>query len=193
MSDLTPITREEKLLDGEDLTPITRKEKFIRRIYDNTQVIPEPITREEKFLKKAGEGGGGGFPYYEYATAINDTIVVRRSVDIVNDRVEVHTLWFFNGFTKEASDVPVPSNLADYLPVKQSPTSVVMTSAYDTEASESQVGWIGFLYPATADVAIRSWDESTASLLGGTFWAVLDVDAVDGTQQVREWFDPYDV
>ena len=55
MSDLTPITREEMLLDGEDLEPITRKEMFIKRIYDKTQVIPEPITREEMFLKKAGD------------------------------------------------------------------------------------------------------------------------------------------
>lgn len=38
MSDLTPITREEMILDGQDLTP---------------------ITREEWFLKKAAEGGGG--------------------------------------------------------------------------------------------------------------------------------------
>ena len=56
MSDITPITREEALLDGQDLTPITRKEQFIKRIYDPTQVIPEPATREEWFLKKAGEG-----------------------------------------------------------------------------------------------------------------------------------------
>jgi len=56
MSDLTPITREEALLDGADLEPITRKEQFIKRIYDKTQEVPEPITREEWFLKKAGEG-----------------------------------------------------------------------------------------------------------------------------------------
>lgn len=56
MSDLTPITREEALLDGADLEPITRKEQFIKRIYDKTQEIPDPITREECFLKKAGEG-----------------------------------------------------------------------------------------------------------------------------------------
>ncbi|MGJ1042708.1 hypothetical protein ACR77V_12790, partial [Staphylococcus epidermidis] len=56
MSDLTPITREESLLDGEDLEPITRKEQFIKCIYDKTQEVPTPITREEWFLKKAGEG-----------------------------------------------------------------------------------------------------------------------------------------
>lgn len=60
MSELTPITREEALLDGQDLTPITRQEMFIKHIYDASQEIPEPITREERFLKKAAEGGGGG-------------------------------------------------------------------------------------------------------------------------------------
>ena len=39
MSDLTPITRKEKIIAGEDLTP---------------------ITREEWFLKNYGGGGGGG-------------------------------------------------------------------------------------------------------------------------------------
>lgn len=56
---MNPITREEKLLDGQELVPISRKEAFIRRIYDKTQVVPEPITREEWFLNKAAEGGGG--------------------------------------------------------------------------------------------------------------------------------------
>lgn len=60
MSDLTPITREEALLDGQDLTPITRQEMFIKHIYDASQEVPTPITREEWFLKKAAEGGGGG-------------------------------------------------------------------------------------------------------------------------------------
>lgn len=60
MSDLTPITREEQAWNGDDLTPITRKEMYIRHLYDETQVIPEPITREEMFIKKAAEAGGGG-------------------------------------------------------------------------------------------------------------------------------------
>lgn len=56
MSDLTPITREEKLYSGEDLEPITRKEQYIRHLYDETQIVPEkPITREEEFLLVAAE------------------------------------------------------------------------------------------------------------------------------------------
>lgn len=188
MPELEPITREEKLMDGQTLETITRKEKIL------AGEDIKPVTNEEYFLKEyRGGGGSGGFPYYEYETALNDTIVVRRSVEIVNEKVQMHTLWFFCGYTKDASDALIPPNLTDYLPTKQSPTSVVMTSAYGSESSESQTGWIGLLYPATADVMLRSWDESTASLLGGTFWGVLDVDTVDGTQQVREWFDPYDV
>ena len=58
MDDLTPVTRTERLLDGEDLTPTNREEMFIRRIYDKTQEIPEPVNRKEYFLKKAGEAGG---------------------------------------------------------------------------------------------------------------------------------------
>ncbi len=58
MDDLTPVTRTERLLDGEDLTPTNREEMFIKRIYDKTQEIPEPVNRKEYFLKKAGEAGG---------------------------------------------------------------------------------------------------------------------------------------
>ena len=58
MDDLTPVTRTERLLDGEDLTPTNREEMFIKRIYDKTQAIPEPVNRKEYFLKKAGEAGG---------------------------------------------------------------------------------------------------------------------------------------
>lgn len=58
MDDLTPVTRTERLLDGEDLTPTNREEMFIKRIYDKTQDIPEPVNRKEYFLKKAGEAGG---------------------------------------------------------------------------------------------------------------------------------------
>ncbi len=58
MDDLNPVTRTERLLDGEDLTPTNREEMFIRRIYDKTQEIPEPINRKEYFLKKAGEASG---------------------------------------------------------------------------------------------------------------------------------------
>ena len=73
MPELEPITREEKLLDGEDLTPITRKEQFIKRIYDKTQEIPEPITREEMFLKKAGEGSGGDVTIEQLDVSANGT------------------------------------------------------------------------------------------------------------------------
>ena len=56
MSDLEPITRNEKLWSGENLEPKTRREMYIRHLYDETQVIPDsPKTREEMFILKAGE------------------------------------------------------------------------------------------------------------------------------------------
>jgi hypothetical protein len=73
MPELEPITREEKLLDGQDLEPITRREMFIKRIYDKTQTIPEPITREEYFLKKAGEGSGGDITIEQLTATANGT------------------------------------------------------------------------------------------------------------------------
>ncbi len=73
MPELEPITREEKLLDGQDLEPITRREMFIKRIYDKTQTIPEPITREEYFLKKAGEGSGGDITIEQLTVTANGT------------------------------------------------------------------------------------------------------------------------
>lgn len=73
MPELEPITREEKLLDGQDLEPITRKEMFIKRIYDKTQVVPKPITREEMFLNKAGEGGGGDITIEQLNVTQNGT------------------------------------------------------------------------------------------------------------------------
>lgn len=56
MSDLTPITRKEMILNGENIEPITREEMILSG-EDIT-----PITRDEYFLKKAASGGGGGNP-----------------------------------------------------------------------------------------------------------------------------------
>lgn len=93
MPDLEPITRKEKLLDGEDLTPITRKEQFIKRIYDKTQEIPEPITREEMFLKKAGEGGGGDIDLQTLNVTENGTVNAPSGV----------------AYNKVVTDVPQPT------------------------------------------------------------------------------------
>lgn len=70
---MNPITREEKLLDGQNIVPETRKEKFIKRIYDKTQPVPEPITREEWFLNKAAEGSGGDVTIEQLNVSQNGT------------------------------------------------------------------------------------------------------------------------
>ena len=54
MADLTPITREEKIIAGEDVKPVTREEKILAGM----NIVP--VTRREKFLKAFGGGGSGG-------------------------------------------------------------------------------------------------------------------------------------
>ena len=58
MKDLTPVTREEKILDaiaeGEpvEFTPVTREEKFLVAIANGTEIDLTPATRKEYFLSK---------------------------------------------------------------------------------------------------------------------------------------------
>ena len=131
-----------------------------------------------------------GFPYYEYETAFNGQIVVRKEASIVNNKLQVKTLWFFNGWTKEAGDVSIPSNLIPYIPKTSS--TVIMTISYRDNTSATQNGWVGFLYPSDpSSRALRTWSEDKGSTIAGTFWGVLDIDGAD--EQTRAWFDPYDV
>lgn len=129
-------------------------------------------------------------PYYEYETAFDGKIVVRKSVALVNGKIKVQTLWFFNGWTKDASDVAIPSNLIPYVPTTSN--TVIMTSAYSDNTSTTQDGWIGFLYPSDpSSRMLRTWSIDKGSLQAGTFWGVLDIDGSD--EQTNVWFDPYDV
>ena len=74
MSEITPITREEKLWNGEDLEPLTREEMYIKRIFDKTQTIPDkPLTRKEILMEKAGEGGGGDVTIKQLSVTANGT------------------------------------------------------------------------------------------------------------------------
>ena len=131
-----------------------------------------------------------GLPYYEYENAFNGQIVVRKEASIVNNKLQVKTLWFFNGWTKEAGDVSIPSNLIPYIP--KTGSTVIMTSSYSDNTSTTQNGWVGFLYPSDpSSRALRTWSEDKGSTIAGTFWGVLDIDGAD--EQTRAWFDPYDV
>jgi hypothetical protein len=74
MREITPITREEKLWNGEDLEPLTREEMYIKRIFDKTQAIPDkPLTRKEILMEKAGEGGGGDVTIKQLSVTANGT------------------------------------------------------------------------------------------------------------------------
>lgn len=129
-------------------------------------------------------------PYYEYETAFDGKIVVRKSVELVNGKIKVQTLWFFNGWTKDESDVAIPTNLIPYVPTTSN--TVIMTSAYSDNTSETQDGWVGFLYPSDpSSRMLRTWSIDKGSLQAGTFWGVLDIDGSD--EQTNVWFDPYDV
>lgn len=70
MSDLTPITREEMILNGEDLTPITRLEYF---------------------LKKAAEGGGGYTEFDSTLQAGQTTVTITDSAITANSVYDIYT------------------------------------------------------------------------------------------------------
>lgn len=81
--------------------------------------------------------------------------------------------WYFNGYTKTASDVTVSdSTLAQYVP-----SSLTLSKAYGSDKS-TVIGWIGFY-----NGKIRSWTPNQGSTLAGTFWGVLYVSKIDSTQE----------
>ena len=68
MADMTPITREEKLLNSisngvpSELSPITRREIYLSAIAGETELPSDmtPITREEQYYQKILDNGGSG-------------------------------------------------------------------------------------------------------------------------------------
>lgn len=122
---------------------------------------------------------------YEYISYDNGAIIVR--VDHTNNK----TLWFFNGFAKNADDMDIPTELVPYLPTQTSAQSVMMAKDWTDSTSTTTDGWIGFVYPGTQNVKIRSWNTThyTDAVAG---WAVLDIDgstAEDG--QTEPYQNPY--
>lgn len=108
---------------------------------------------------------------YEFHESSDGTLVIRIGAD--------GTKWFFRGYTKESGDVTPPSSLSSYVP-----SSLIMTSNYP-EGGTSQNGWIGFYQNK-----IRSWNQSKAQTMAGTFYGVLDVNGVES--QITPYYDPYD-
>lgn len=137
-------------------------------------------------------GSGGETKYYEYIRALNGQIIVRVEYPDAERTYAKQTLWFFNGFYTDGGDKPIPANLFPYLPVGWT-TDVMMTSGYSDNTSETQIGWVGFLYPNRRDpvyTKFRTWTENKGSTLAGTFWGVLDISGEE--TQITEWFDPYE-
>lgn len=109
----------------------------------------------------------GGYDFINY----DDGKIVVRVNNSTNE-----TLWFFNGFTKNSEDMTVPNELVPYLPTQTSPQNVIQAKAWTDSTSTTQNGWIGFLFPGTTSVKIRSWSNNGSQLVAGTFWAVLDIN-----------------
>ena len=109
----------------------------------------------------------GGYDFISYD---NGKIVVR-----VNNTTG-QTLWFFNGFYKDSPDLAIPSELLPYLPNHTTSTNIIQAKSWTDDTSTSTNGWIGFVYPGTSNVKIRSWSTNFSQLIAGTFWAVLDID-----------------
>lgn len=137
-------------------------------------------------------GGGGETKYYEYIRALNGQVIVRVEYPDAERTYASKTLWFFNGFYTNGTDQSIPDNLWPYLPWGYSST-VLMSSGYSDSTSETQIGWVGFLYPNYRDPSytkFRTWTMNKGQTMAGTFWGVLDISGEE--TQITEWFDPYE-
>jgi uncharacterized protein YneR len=115
----------------------------------------------------------GGYDFINYD---DGKIIVR-----VNTSTD-EKIWFFNGFTKESADIDVPTELVPYLPTVSTSGQVYIAWAWTDNTSTTRNGAIGFLYPATSNVKIRSWNNDYSVLYGGTFWATLIIDGAQEQQ-----------
>ena len=124
----------------------------------------------------------GGYDFISYD---NGKIIVR--VNATTDE----TLWFFNGFTKEADDLDIPEILVDYLPTQTAQSQIIQAKSWTDDTSSETNGWIGFVYPGTNNVKIRSWSSNFNSLIAGTFWAVLDINgSTEQGGQTSNYYEP---
>lgn len=124
---------------------------------------------------------------YEFVSYDNGKIVVRV------DQTTGQTLWFFNGFYKDATDLSIPTELTPYLPTRTATTRVMQAKSWTDDTSTTTNGWIGFLDQGTANVKLRSWTPNFQQLQAGTFWAVLDIDGSTAEGgQTAPYSSPYD-
>lgn len=129
------------------------------------------------------------YSYYVHDDGTNGKIIVRQHT---TSGVVDETLWFFQGWHKEASDINIPSDLVAYMPSTISPTRIMQAKSWSDDTSTTHNGWIGFLDQATAGAKIRSWTANLSSLTALTAWAVLDVNGSTAEGgQISDYYDPY--
>lgn len=111
----------------------------------------------------------GGYDFISYD---NDKIIVR--INSTTGQI----IWFFNGFTKTADDMTVPSELVPYLPKQTQSGDVELAWAWTDDTSTTRNGAIGFVYPGKNTVKIRSWNNNYSQLMAGTFWGTVIIDDI---------------
>ena len=127
------------------------------------------------------------FPYYEYHTAEDGKIVLRKKYYLDNNEVKIETLWFFNGYHFGNSNLAdIPTNL---LPYAKANTDI-SGKTYTDNTSSTQNGWIA-VSTAYYDNKLVCYNINWGADSNKDVWAVLNNDG--GTNQTLEWFDPYDV
>lgn len=144
-----------------------------------TQAEYNALTPAQKSNGKLYFTHDGGYDFFNYD---NGKIVVRTNTT-TGERI-----WFFNGFTKTADDMDIPAELVPYLPQQTQAGQVALTWAWTDDTSTTREGAIGFLYPGTSSVKIRSWNNNYSTLMGGTFWGTLIID--DAGEQHNNYSAP---
>jgi hypothetical protein len=119
---------------------------------------------------------------YKYHWSNDGKICVREEIG--------STKWIFCGVTKTADDMAVPEELEEYLPQYTMPGQYINAKAYATPSATWDYDYIGFVYPGTENVKIRTWHNS--GLTAGTFYGVLDI-SLPTVDQDNDYTDPYDV
>ena len=128
---------------------------------------------------------------YTYTTFMDDAIVVRENGDDATD-----IKMFFVGLEKTSDDISISdSDLLDYL---SDITNGYKKATYSySDANGTRNGNIGF-YNTGSGVKLRSWTQNWQSLVGGTFYGVIDLneDAISAsseTGQNNTYSDPFAV
>lgn len=149
------------------------------QVKELTQAEYNALSTDEKQNGNLYLTHDGGYDFFSYD---NGKIIVRTNTT-TGERI-----WYFNGFTKTADDMTVPSELVPYLPTQTQSGQVALTWAWIDDTSTTRNGAVGFLYPGTVNVKIRSWNNNYSQLMGGTFWGTLIID--DAGEQHNNYSAP---